>query len=182
MLRGIILLCAIILVAVIAILGIRLLGDRSDPTATPTSTAMPTATPSPIDTPAPQPSATLPPETSPDPSFQAHVTLTTSAAEVEIGDLLTVTVVISNTGPVTFGNLHYQLLGWEPAFGAPTGASAGHEVDLSPGQDDATTFLLEAVQSGAVQLYATVTATTREDPPAVKPVASENVVKVSVIQ
>ncbi len=185
-LGGIILVCAIILVTIVIILGTRLLGGRSDPTPTPTASPTPPPTITTVltatATPAPAPSATVSPTVPAADAFQAYVTLTTSAAEAQPRGTLTVTVAISNTGQVTFGSLQYQLLGWEPAFSAPTGASAGHELDLLPGEGDTAIFLLEAAQAGTAQLYATVTVTTREDPPTVKPIASENVMDISVIQ
>jgi len=117
------------------------------------------------------------------PAFDAQVTITASTTELHIGDAVTVTVTIHNTGQVPFGSLRYQLLGeWEPFLGAPTGAAVGHELDVPSGESDTATFILEAMAPGTAQIHANVTVDTREEPSTVKPISSEYVIEVSVVQ
>ncbi len=128
-----------------------------------------------------EPTATSIPEAAS--TFDAQVDIAVSAVELHIGDPLTVTVTIANTGQVAFGNLRYQLLGeWEQFLAAPTGPSADREVDVPPGGSDTAIFFLEATQTGTAQIHANVTLDTREDPPATKPVSSEYIVQILVIQ
>jgi hypothetical protein len=144
----------------------------------------PTVAVPPAETSTPEPpTATPTPAASPAAAFGAHVTIAASAPQVQTGGLLSVTVTITNTGQVTFGSLRYQLLGeWNPFLGAPTGAAVGHEVDVPPGGSDTATFILEATQPGTAQLYADVTVETHEEPPSTKPVSSEHVVEILIIQ
>ncbi|MBU0704133.1 MAG: zinc ribbon domain-containing protein [Chloroflexi bacterium] len=158
------------------------------PTAEPTAEPSPT-TPLPTDTPTPLPPPPPPPlspepttEVSPTLSFDAQVGLSASATELRLGEPVTITVTITNTGGVPFGSLRYQLMGWEPYLAVTTDAVVEHELDLVPNQSDTVIFVLEAVQVGAARLQANVTVKTREDPPAIKPVSSEQIVEVSVVQ
>ena len=147
------------------------------PTAPP-ATEAPTAAP-----PTETPPAEAPTEIPPTPAFAAQVVIIASGTELRVGDLLTITVAVTNTGQVTFGNLRYQLLGeWEPYLRVTTDAAVEHELDVIPGQSDTATFVLEALQPGTARLQANVTVKTQEDPPSVKPVSSEQVVEISVIQ
>jgi hypothetical protein len=172
------------LIAAAVMFGPKLIGG--EPTATPTHSPSPTVEAPPTHTPTPEPPPptwTPIPTTAPLPSFGAQVTITASATEIQVGDALAITVTVHNTGQIPFGSLHYQLLGqWEPSLGAPTGAAIGNEVDLPPGGSDTAVFILEAMQPGTAQIYANVTVDTQEDPPATKPVSSEYVVEVSVVQ
>ncbi len=153
-------------------------GGEEAATVTPTPVESPTAEATPT-----EPAATPSPEPTQTPAFDAQVVIAVSAVELQPGSVLTVTVTITNTGQVTFGNLRYQLLGeWEPFLGAPTGAAVSHEVDVPPGGSDTATFLLEAMQPGAARLYADVTVDTREDPSSTRPISSQYVVEVSVVQ
>jgi hypothetical protein len=165
--------------------GPQLLGSKEESTATPTPLTMesPTVEAPPTETPTPVSEATPTPMPTAVPTFDAQVTIAASATELQIGDPLTVTVTITNTGQVTFGNLRYQLLGgWEPFLGAPTGAAADREVDVPPAGDDTATFILEAIQPGTAQIHANVTVDTREESPSTRPVSSEYVVEISVVQ
>jgi hypothetical protein len=177
--------CVAVLVVAAIAFGPRLLGSKEESTATPTplTTEPPTVEAPPTETLTPTSEATPAPTPTVIPTFDAQVTIAASATELQIGDPLTVTVTVINTGQVTFGNLRYQLLGgWEPVLGAPTGAAADHEVDVPPAGNDTATFVLEATQPGTVQIHANVTVDTREDSPTTRPVSSEYIVEVSVAQ
>ena len=137
------------------------------PTETPTAEA--TTTPPPTEEPSP-------------PAFDAQVAIVSSAPELRVSELLTVTVTITNTGQVPFGNLHYRLRDWQPFIAPIPGPEMIHDMDVHPGESDTATFTLEATQVGVVQIFATVTVETREEPPSVKPVSSEQVIEVSVVQ
>ncbi|MCP4539775.1 MAG: hypothetical protein GY832_21770, partial [Chloroflexi bacterium] len=54
-------------------------------------------------------------------------------------------------------------------------------VDVLPAESDTATFVLQATQAGTAQIHANVTVDTR-DPPTTRPVSSEYVVEISVIQ
>lgn len=184
------LVCVVVLVVTVWAFGPKLLGGEEEPTATvvpatqtppaeTSATKAPTVA-SPTETTATEPPTAMPVPTS---TFDAQVGIAASAAELQTGDLLTITVTVTNIGQVTFGNLHYQLMGeWAPFLGTRTGTMVGHEVDVPSGGSDTATFVLEAVQAGTAQIHANVTMTTREEQPSVKPVSSEHIVEVSVIQ
>jgi hypothetical protein len=175
------LICIVALGATAIALGPKIFG--SEPTATP----VPLMTPSPTEAP-PTTTPTLePPTPTPTttalPAFDAQVSITASSTELQIGDALTVTVTISNTGQVPFGSLRYQLVGeWEPPLRAPTGAAIGHELDVPPGESDTATFILEAMAPGTAQIHANVTVEPREEPSTIRPISSAYVIEVSVVQ
>lgn len=176
-------LCVVALVVTAKVFGPKLLGGEEEPTATAMPAASPTVEAPLTQAPTAEPTATSTLEAPLAPAFDAQVVIVASAAELQVGDILTITVTITNTGQVTFGNLRYQLLGeWEPFLGAPTGAVLGHEVDVPPGGSNTATFILEATQIGTAQLYADVTVDTREDTPSTKPISPEYIVEVSIIQ
>jgi hypothetical protein len=165
--------------------GTKLLGSKEESITTPTplTTESPTVEAPPTETPTPTSEATPTPTSTVVPSFDAQVAIAASTTELQIGDPLTVTVIVTNTGQITFGNLRYQLLGgWEPFLGAPTGAAVDREVDVPPAGNDTATFVLEATQPGTAQIHANVTVDTREESPSTRPVSSEYVVEVSVVQ
>ncbi len=115
-------------------------------------------------------------------AFDARVAITASAAELRVGDPLTITITIDNTGQATFGDLRYQLVGeWEQFLASPTGLAAQHEVDVLPAESDTATFVLQATQAGTAQIHANVTVDTR-DPPTTRPVSSEYVVEILIVQ
>jgi hypothetical protein len=172
--------CVAILVVATIKFGPGLLSSQAEPTATLTPTASPTAEPTPTETVTPAPP---PPTPEAPPTFNAQVAIVASATELQIGAPLTVTVTITNTGQIAFGNLRYQLLGeWEPFLGISTEAAADHPVDVPPTRSNTAIFILTAMQPGTAQIHANVTVDTREDSPTTKPVSSEYVVEVSVIQ
>lgn len=173
-----------ICVAILVVAAIKfapgLLSSQAEPTTTLTPTALPTVEPTPTETitPAPSPSTPEAPLT-----FDAQVVITASATELQIDAPLAVTVTITNTGQIAFGNLRYQLLGeWEPFFTASTDAIADHPVDVPPAGSDTAIFVLTAMQPGTAQIHANVTVDTREDSPATRPVSSEYVVEVLIVQ
>jgi len=140
------------------------------PTATPTVPPSPTLTNTltsemPTATPPMTPSVALP-------AFAAQVSLVPSAPQVHPDELLTVTVTLFNTGGVALGNLHYELLGWEPAFVPVTDVSTPHDVEVPPDGNDQAVFVLRAVQPGIVELHSNVTFETRTDLPTVESVES----------
>jgi hypothetical protein len=117
------------------------------------------------------------------PAFGAQAGIAASAAELQVGEPVTVTITVTNTGQVTCGSLRYQLMGeWESYLRVKTDAVVEHELDVVPGQSDAATFLLEGVQAGTANLRANVTVKTREEPPSVEPVSSEGFVEITVVQ
>jgi hypothetical protein len=187
-------LCIVAFLAIVVVFGPKFFGTEEEPTATPTPTQWPTVAATPTAIPPTQPPATetptaIPPtatsttEEIPPSAFDAQVAIIPPVTELRGGDLLTVTVTVVNTGQVTFGNLRYQLLGeWEPALRLVTDPVVEHELDVAVAGSDTATFVLEAMQSGTARLQANVTVKTREEPPAVKPISSEQVVEVSVIQ
>jgi hypothetical protein len=173
--------CVATVIASAIAFGPRLL-DGQEPAVTPTPVASPsgelppTEPSTPVDEPTPAPT----PEMAT--TFDAQITIAASATEVRIGDPLTITVTVTNTGQITFGGLRYQLLGtWEPFLGAPSSAVTNHPVDVPSTASDTATFILEAIQPGMAQIHANVTVDTREEPPSTRPIASEHVVEVSVI-
>ena len=99
-----------------------------------------------------------------------------------MGEFVTVTVTITNTGEVTFGHLRYRLRDWQPFLTPIPEPEAIHEMDVPPGGSDTATFRLEATQVGAAQILATVTVETREEPSTIKPVSSEQVIEISVVE
>ena len=96
---------------------------------------------------------------------------------------MTITVTIANTGQVGFGDLRYQLLGeWEPAFRLITDPVVERDVEVAVDGSDTGAFVLEARQPGTGRFQANVTARTREEPPALVPVSSEQILEISVAQ
>ncbi len=193
--------CVAALVVTAIMLGPKLLGGTEEPTATPlpveslTVEASPTETPTaeapPTEPPATEaPTATptagpTPTETAPPPPPKpplAEVSIVPSAPELQVGGLLTVTVTVTNTGEMPFGNLHCQLLGqWEPFLKevAPTVVILPELV--GPGISRTATFVLEAMQVGTGTLQAAVTMETPGQPPYPGGASSESIT-VSVVQ
>lgn len=186
-------LCVATLVVTAVVLGPKILGTEKEPTVTPTPTIAPPTEPPATETPTAIPPTDIPPtevptatpitETVTTSAFDAQIGISPSATELRVGELLTVTVTVINSGQVTFGDLRYQLLGeLEPYLRVTTDAVVEHALEVAPDQSDVATFVLEAAQPGAARLQVNVTVKTREDPPSVKPVPSEYVVEISVIQ
>ncbi len=175
-------LCIALIVTAIAF-GPKIFGGEKEPAATPTVIESPTVETVPTEPPTAK-ATTAPPPTKepPPPAFDAQVAIVSSTPELRVGELLTVTVTITNTGQVPFGNLRYRLRDWQPFLAPIPGPEMIHEMDVHPGESDTATFRLEATQVGVAQIFATVTVETREEQPSVKPVSSEYVVEVSVIQ
>jgi hypothetical protein len=188
-------LCILAFIAIVAVIRPKIFGAETEeaPTATPTPIELPTQAP-PAEPPPTAPPATLtptppppteaPPAEVPPPSaFGARVDITPSAIELREGERLTITVTIANTGQVGFGDLRYQLLGeWEPALRLVTDPVVARDVEVAVAGNDIATFVLEAVQPGTGRFQANVTARTREEPPALVPVSSEQMLEISVAQ
>lgn len=190
-------LCIAVVLVVVLVVKPKIFGAEEEPTATPTMAASPTAEATATTTPTPAPPTAAPPaEPSPTessaatptgeepalPAFDAQVNIFPSATELRVGDSLTVTITVANSGEVTFGNLRYQLVGeWQPYLRVTTSAVVEHESDVVPGQSDVATFVLEATQPGTARPQANVTVKTQEDPPALKPLLSEQIVEISII-
>jgi hypothetical protein len=186
---------------VVLVLKPKIFGAGEEPTATPmppsptaeaVATTIPPTEPPATIPPTPAPPTEVPPPEAPaatptaeapsTPVFNAQVSISPSANELRVGDMLTITVTVVNSGEVTFGNLRYQLLGeWQPYLRVTTSEVVEHESDVVPGQSDAATFVLEATQPGIARPQANVTVKTREDPPAIKPVPSGQTVEISVV-
>jgi len=187
-------LCILAFIAIVVVIRPKIFGTKTKeaPTATPTPIELPTQAP-PMEPPPIAPPATLtpipPPPTDPPPAevppssaFSARVDLTPSAIELREGERLTITVTIANTGQVGFGDLRYQLLGeWEPALRLVTDPVVEHAVDVGVDASDTATFVLEAMQPGTGRFQANVTTRTREEPPALSPVSSEQTLEISVV-
>ena len=126
-------------------------------TESPTSTSPPTLPPS-TDTPSPEPSPPTPPE--------AVVGIVLSDVSLEIGDLLTVTVTITNTGEVGFGNVRCQLVGeWSTQFEEIETPGVLIPEEFEPGEMKSIVFVLRAVNPGAARIQASVTMEVVGGPP-----------------
>lgn len=134
-------------------LGLRL-PWREEATATPAATETPTVAAAEV----PQPTETPPPAPAGDVgSFAAQVTISLPGDPVSVGSKLPVTVTVSNTGGVAFGELRYQLFGeWGNILGV-TPEIVAPQVQLEPGQSDSAVFELEAREAGQVNIRANVT-------------------------
>jgi hypothetical protein len=129
---------------------------------TPSASAMATSTGSLALTPAPTPTETSTPAPIPTPTLvlAAQVHLTTSAERVRVGDNLTVTVVLENSGEVVLVKPRYQLTGNRPHLesGADGGKLVQYGGDIAVGSTGEVTFVLRAVTEGEATLQATVLA------------------------
>jgi hypothetical protein len=177
-----IVLLSIVAIALIAIrFGPKLIGGVSEKASTTTPaptlaasataepTSLPTATPT-SEPPTPMPTA----EPSPVPAFDAQVTIATSAVELRVGDPLTVTVALTNTGSVALSNLLYQLVG-EPTPGLEwTSQDVVHyEGDVSAGAAGVVSFTLKASQEGNAALQAYVRMDAHTNPASAESLLSE---------
>ncbi|MGB9777660.1 MAG: hypothetical protein ACPL7C_14115, partial [Anaerolineae bacterium] len=138
----------------------------------PTPTAEPTATPPGVSEATPTPAPTVAP---------AQVALYPSATELKVGDLLTLTVTLTNTGDLPWTQTEYRLLGeWEPVLkieSSPEPSSEG----LAAGGSRSVTFTLTAQQPGTATLEVLALIQTGGDRPRRDKVVSE-AVKVNVQQ
>lgn len=188
-------LCIIAVVAAVT-LGPKIFGTEKEPSATPTpaespaveatptqappteapTTEAPTATP--LAEPAPTESAPSPPQAPP----LAEVSILSSVPELRVGELLTVTVTVTNTGEAPFGNLRCQLLGeWKPSLRKVTPTVVVLPEMAGPGTSKTAIFVLEAVQVGTASLQAAVTMEAPGQPPRPGGAVSESI-PVSVVQ
>ena len=166
-------LCIVALIAA-AWFALKHLGGEETPipTIAPTTEAPTTAPPLPTDTSSPPPP---PPTTSPQPvstelppAFDAQVSIAASAPELRVGEILTVTITVINTGDVPFGHLRYQLVGeWkqhlEPAM--ETEETMIHEGPVLPDESAMATFVLRAIREGEIRLEAYVMMDAHTAPP-----------------
>ena len=96
-----------------------------------------------------------------------------------MGELLTVTITITNTGQAPFGNLRYQLVGeWKPhlELAAEMEETMKHEEDVPPDETSVATFVLRAIQEGEATLQAYVLMDARAEPPSTESRLSETLV------
>jgi hypothetical protein len=157
--------CIAALVTIALVLGPKIIGADEMPAATGAPALVPTT------------------EAASIPAFGAQAGIAASAAELQVGEPVTATVTVTNTGQVTFGSLRYQLMGeWKSYLRMKTDAVVEHELDVAPGQSDVAAFVLEAVQAGIARLQANVTVKTWEEPPSIKPVSSQDFIEITVIQ
>ena len=161
---------AIVLPAAGIKFGPDLLGSREEPTATP----VPATEPPPTEVPATETLTPAPPTATPAPAFEAQVNIIPSAAELLIGDPLTLTVTTANTGRVALSNLRYQLVG-EPAphLEWVSEKAKRHEQDVLPGETNVVTFTLRASQEGTASLQVYVLVDVHTDPPSTESLLSE---------
>ena len=190
---GIVAFLCIVAIIAAAWFALKHLGGEETPIPTTAPTVESTAKPSPT-VPPPTATPTLlppPPPLSPEPttevsstlSFDAQVGIAASAPELRVGEVLTVTVTITNTGNVPFDHLRYQLVGeWEQFFTVIAEPATEHEIEVLNGESQTVTFELKAIQTGVIQFHADVTVDTQEEPPVTKPISSEKVVEVSVVE
>ena len=126
-------------------------------TESPTSTPPPTLAPS-TDTPSPEPLPPTPPE--------AVVGIALSDDLLEIGDLLTVTVTITNTGEVEFGKVRCQLVGeWSTQLEEVETPGVLISGEFKPGEMRSIVFVLKAVNAGSAGIQASVTMESVGGPP-----------------
>jgi len=157
--------CIAALVTIAVVFGPRIIGADERPAATGAPALVPTT------------------EAASIPAFGAQAGIAASTAELRVGEPVTVTITVTNTGQVTCGSLRYQLLGeWESYLRMKMDAVVEHELDVVPGQSDAATFVLEGVQAGTANLRANVTVKTREEPPSVELVSSQDFVEITVVR
>jgi hypothetical protein len=175
------LLCIVVIGLTATLFGPELLGQGSEeentPVPTPIVTASPTAEPGPLPTATPtsgSPDSTPTTEASPIPAFDAQVAVAISAARLHVGDPLTVTVALTNTGRVTLSNPVYQLVG-EPTPGLEWTSQEvmRYEGDVSPGATSAVTFTLRASQEGRASFQAYVRVDVQTNPASAESLLSE---------
>jgi hypothetical protein len=175
------LLCVVAIALIVIIFRPELIGrgGREENTATPTPivTVSPPAEqePFPTATPTPEPpNPTLTTEASPVSTFDAQVAIAISAAELTIGDPLTVTVALTNTGGVTLSNLVYQLVGEPtPSLAWTSLEVMRHSRDVSPQAASVVTFTLQASQEGRASFQAYVRMDVHTDPADAESLLSE---------
>jgi len=159
-------LCLVITVVVAVLFLPKLLGE--EPTPTEEATSVSEMTPSPTITLTVAPTPTETPTATPERTredFQATVAIEANSTSLQVGDLLTVTVTVTNTGLVEFGNLHYQLLEeLEPYLRATAGVVRSYEPNVPPGQSHTAIFVLEAQEAGTINIRANVTMEVRITP------------------
>jgi hypothetical protein len=85
---------------------------------------------------------------------------------LEIGDLLTVTVTITNTGEVGFGKVRCQLVGeWSTQLEEVETPGVLISGEFKPGEMRSIVFVLKAVNAGSVRIQASVTMESVGGPP-----------------
>ena len=144
---GGIVLLALVALAVVALGGADLLPGEDGAATAPPATA-----------PAGAVSATTSPtETLPAgdgaPTYEARVGLSPRSASLPVGAPLTVTITLTNTGPVALSNPRYQLVGdWRAYLGLMTDQVVRREGELPPQASDTAVFQLQALQVGTAAL------------------------------
>jgi hypothetical protein len=135
----------------------------TSPTETPTPTPPPptaTASPEPAETPIPAPTEVTSPTVPP--AFDAVVLIEVSSTQVALGERVTVTVTLSNTGEARILSPRYQLVGdWASVLTTQTPEVVSGEV-VDPGASEERVFVLEASASGEASLSADVTMAVEE--------------------
>lgn len=88
-------------------------------------------------------------------THKAELELSLSSVEVAVGDTVTVTVVLHNTGCLALGLPQFRLIGGESAAALlELPEPAVHNLGVPPGGTDMETFVLEVVGPGVVELGA----------------------------
>jgi hypothetical protein len=134
-------------------------------TLLPTSTSVSSVTESPIPVPTSTPTPTSPPPTeppSPEPlpptPPKAVVGIALSDDSLAVGDLLTVTVTITNTGEVGFDKVRCQLVGeWSAQLEEVETPGVLISGEFKPGEMRPIVFVLRAVNPGSARIQASVT-------------------------
>lgn len=110
----------------------------------------PTAEPTPAATPAPETTETPPP--TPETTAPVQIEILPSASELKVGEPLTLTVTITNTGDQPWTQTEYHLLGgWEPMLEGTRSLEPSSE-ELPTGQSRSVVFALTARQEGTATI------------------------------
>ena len=89
---------------------------------------------------------------------EAAVGIALSDDSLAVGDLLTVTVTITNTGEVGFGKVRCQLVGeWSLQFEVVKKPDVMIRGKFGPGEEKSIIFVLQAVNPGVARIQAGVT-------------------------
>ncbi len=151
---GLLVLC-IIAAGVVGFLFVTKKGPFAQPEPTPTVTESPTPEESP---PPPSPESAQP--------AVVAVGMELPTTELKVGDSLTVTVTVNNTGDRPFSEVEYRLLGeWEPALTLQGDRAITQAEELAPSNRRTVTFSFQASQEGTAYIQVLIVAKVSGPPP-----------------